>query len=613
MTENAENKPNALARTARTSWGYTLRGARALAEDARAWTRAEGIEAHIREKDARAIESQHQRAMRAHARNAKRRGARAIPPVRAHALTDLEVNARAFGTRAFRCALTLAAPACALIAPPWMCVEGNPGALLTWPAAYAYLAWLGWTNREDSELSEVISVTTLPQAPTAEKTRLFSRNHVEAGLKPNAQESAIINRIHTWEANAADRKLHEVFPGSPIIDESGILIPMEFAGLWTPAKLDNQVDQLRALLAVPDEVKTQVKPGGTADRAVLRIRTRVRDLDLTWSPERKGLGLNADTGEVVSVDVTDRLSVAGMSGAGKSVALRVLMAEALSLPNTMLVIIDLKVEGALWSHVARVESEADGIQSVIDDLVAEMKEREAIMRTESLDTWEPTPERPRIVVVVDEGAELMSEVPDSVTGLRSIARRARSAEIPLWWATQKPTVTGPGKGLDSAISAQLTSQVCMAVSSPTEARNVLGEDATAKGWHAEDLLKGGWSLVRVQGEDRTPDPTRVWHMTKEDVKAIAPRSPWRRAKTLAPVVGAKDALEVALELSEGLQGVSTVRIGVALGVSDAEVHVRMRVHGVDPEPNAFAMGNGEKARGYRRDKLEAAFNRRNDR
>jgi len=37
------------------------------------------------------------------------------------------------------------------------------------------------------------------------------------------------------------------------------------------------------------------------------------------------------------------------------------------------------------------------------------------------------------------------------------------------------------------------------------------------------------------------------------------------------------------------------------------------VHGVDPEPNAFAMGNGEKARGYRRDKLEAAFNRRNDR
>lgn len=604
-----QTEPRALARMARTSWGYTLRGARALMDDAAHWARAEGIDAHIRERDARALDAQKQRAMRVHARMSKSRRAHTAPPARARALTDIEVNARAFGTRAMRSAIVIAVPACALALPPWALIEGNPGALLVWPAAYGYLAWLGWTHREDSE--PVQSVTTMP--PAEEKTRLFSRNRTDAGLKPTGQESAIIDRVHTWEANAADRKLHEVFPCSPVIDESGILIPMEFAGLWTHAKLDNQVDQLRALLAVPDEVKTQVKPGGTADRAVLRIRTRVRDLDLTWTPERKGLGLNADTGEVVSVDVTDRLSVAGMSGAGKSVALRVLMAEALALPHTMIVIIDLKVEGALWAHVARVESEADGIQSVVDDLVTEMKERETIMRTESLDTWEPTAERPRIVVVVDEGAELMSEVPDAVTGLRSIARRARSAEIPLWWATQKPTVTGPGKGLDSAISAQLTSQVCMAVSSPTEARNVLGEDATAKGWHAEDLLKGGWSLVRVQGEDRIPDPTRVWHMTKEHVKALAPRSPWRRAKTLAPVVEAKDALVTALELSEGLQGVSTARLAIALGVVDTEVHVRMRVHGVEVEPNAFAMGNGEKARGYRRDKLEVALNRRNDR
>jgi Zn-dependent protease with chaperone function len=76
------------------------------------------------------------------------------------------------------------------------------------------------------------------------------------------------------------------------------------------------------------------------------------------------------------------------------------------------------------------------------------------------------------------------------------------------------------------------------------------------------------------------------------------------------VVNTKSALEIALELSEGLNGVSTVRLAIALGIADAEVHVRMRVHGVAPEPNAFAMGNGEKVRGYRRDKLEEAWNRR---
>jgi hypothetical protein len=594
----------ALARMARTSWVYSLRGARALMDDAAHWARASEIEAHIREKDARALSAQHQRAMRAQQR--ARKGHPSAPPTRAHALTDIEVNARAFGTRAMRSALVIAVPACALILPPWALIEGHAGALLAWPAMYTYLAWNGWARSKDDTQAEV--VTTL--APETEKTTLLSRFKPPASLKPTPEESAIIERIHTWEERAADRKLTEVLPGSPIIDESGILIPVAFAGLWTPAKLDSAADQVRALLAIPDKVRTEIKPGGTADRSMIRVRTRIRDLDLTWTPEREGLGLNADTGEVVDVDDEDRISVAGMSGAGKSVALRVLMAKALRKSNTALVVIDLKVEGALWAHVARVESEPDGIQDVIDDLMAEMRERETIMRANGWDMWEATTERPNLVVVVDEGAEYMAEVPDAVAGSRSLARRGRSAGIRKWWATQKPTVTGPGKGLDSSISTQLTSQVCMAVSSPTEARNVLGEDATAKGWHPEELLKGGWCLVRVQGEDRDPEPTRVWHMTKEHVKALKPRTPWRRAKTLAPVVNAKSALEIALELSEGLQGVSTVRLAIALGVADAEVHVRMRVHGVAPEPNAFAMGNGEKARGYRRDKLEEAWNRR---
>jgi hypothetical protein len=606
----SNDNERALARMARASWGYTLRGARALADDARTWTRAEGIEAHIRERDARALSAQHQRAMRAHARMSKNRRAHSAPPARAHAITDIEVNARAFGTRALRCAATIAVPVCALIVPPWMLMEGNPGALLAWPAAYGYLAWLGWTHRTDESeggSDEPIDTTTvIPKASVFVPQR-------DTGLAPTPQEAAIINRIHNWDASAAERKLTEVIPGVPIIDESGILIPVTFAGTWTPARLDANADQVRALLAVPDDVRTEIKPGGTADRSVIRVRTRIRELDLLWTPKREGIGLNADTGEVVDVDDDDRALVAGITGAGKSVALRVLMAKALKRPHTALVVLDVKTDGALWSHVARVEHEPEGMQSVVEDLIAEMKERETIMRANDLDKWEPTAERPRIVVVVDEGAEFMLSAPDAVEGTRSLAMRARSTAIILKWATQKPTKTGPGKGLDSATSGMLGTKICMAVASQMETRTVLGEEATGEGWHAENLPKGGWALIQVQGEDRKPDPVRFWFMTKEDVKALEPRSPWRRAKSNPPVVDAKDALVTALELSEGLNGVSTVRLAIALGIADTEVHVRMRVHGVTPEPNAFAMGNGEKARGYRRDKLEAAFNRRNDR
>jgi hypothetical protein len=601
-----QTEPRALTRTARASWGYTLRGARALMDDAAHWARAEGIDAHIRAKNARALNAQTQRAMRAQQRARKGRPV-APPAARVHALTANEVSARVWGARAMRGAIVIAVPACALILPPAALMHGDPGALLAWPAAYAYLNWNGWAHRNDAH--EDTEPTAY--ADDAATVALPARYNMVTGLNPTREESSIIERINTWGARAADRKLTEVIPGAPVIDESGLLIPVTFAGQWTPAKLDTQVDQVRALLAVPDEVRTEIKPGGTADRSLIRVRTRIRDLDLAWTPDRKGLGLDADTAEGVHISTDDRILVAGTSGAGKSVALRVIMADVLSEPNTALVMLDLKkVEGALWRHTARVETEFEGIQDVIDDLIAEMKEREDIMEAREMDIWEATPERPKIVLVVDEGAELMAEVPDSVGMLRSLARRARASLILLVWGTQKPTLTGNGPGLDSQISGQLTSRVCLAVAGAKETRVVFGEEATGNGWHAEDLAMGGWALIQVLGEKRVPNPMRVWFMTKEDVKALTPRDPWRRAKKLSPVTG-PDALTLALTLSEGLQGVSTARLAAEMGVVDTEVHVRMRVHGVAPEPNAFAMGNGEKARGYRRDKLEQAFNRRN--
>lgn len=596
-----ESNERAYARMARTSWAHAREGARHLSARASDWARAEGIEAHIREKDARALSAQAQRDARARARKGKR--AQAVPPVRAHALTDTEVKARAFGTRAFRRALTLAVPCALIIAPPCALINGDPAALILWPAAYGYLVWEGWSSKRDRVEED---------APTIEletpKRGLFQRAQTVATLPPTPEESAIIGRIHNWEANAAERKLHEVVPGPPVIDESGLILPMEFTGRWTKAQLDTQIDQVRALLAIPDALRTQVKLGGTADRALIRVRTRVRELDLAWSAERKGLGLDADTAETILVDITDRILVAGMSGAGKSVVLRVLMAWALSLEHTAIAIIDVKTEGALWSHTARVEYSAPDIESLVIELVEEMKEREDIMRASGQDKWQPTEERPRIIVVIDEGAEFMGWVPDAVDGIRTIAVRGRASEIVLWWATQKPTITGPGKGLDSMISGQFMYQICLAVNGPAEARNVLGENATGDGWHPEHLPKGGWALIHTQGEDTEPNPMRVWFMTKEDVKAIPARKAWRRAKAVK-ASEVPEALAVALHLSRNSNGVATSKLAEALNIRDTDVHARMREFGVNPEPNAFAIGDGDKARGYRRPVLEEALRR----
>lgn len=618
MEDELQNERAQARSRARASWELFSRGARRHSDNARAWVRAEGLEALIRARDARALEVRAAREARARSKRGKRARAQYTAPPRA--LTDLEIRARAFGTRTTRSLVSLAIP-CALVAyPPYALMHGEPLALFIWPAAYGYLVWDGWAHRSDAEAYEDAAELPVtadddddddePDTPEATPTILAEPQHV-SGLNPTAQEAAIIHRITSWSDHAVERKLQGVIPGLPIIDESGLLIPIGFAGTWTPGKLDEQVEQVRALLAVPDKVRTQVKPGGTADRALLRVRTRTRDLDLTWLPEREGIGLDADTAEVVSVDTKKRLLVAGTSGSGKSVVLRVLLADALAKPHTALVILDLKrAEGALWRHTARVETEPEGVQGVIDELIEEMKEREIVLERRGTDLWEATEEKPNIVVAVDEGAELMAEVPESVGDLRSLARRARAAGITLWWATQKPTMTGSGPGLDSQIAGQLTTQVCLAVAGSKESRVVLGEDATGKGWHAEDLEMGGWALVRVQGEDRNPDPVRVWFMKKEDVKALPARKAWKRESTTSIAALSKDVLGMALKLSEGLEGVATGHLAKMLGITDVEVHRRMSAYGAKPEPNAFAIGNGERMRGYRRSVLEDAEKRR---
>jgi S-DNA-T family DNA segregation ATPase FtsK/SpoIIIE len=225
------------------------------------------------------------------------------------------------------------------------------------------------------------------------------------------------------------------------------------------------------------------------------------------------------------VNPYQRLLVAGESGAGLSVALRPLLAAVAADPLAALVYIDAKrVEGALWRSRARIARDGAEITAVAAELAAEMMARLEEMETQGRATWKPTKARPRLVVVVDEGAEVMTLAKAAMEHLSSVARMGRAAEVHLWWCTQKPT-QGQGGGIDPQISAQMGVQLCLKVKTPGEARTVLGEDATAEGWHANKLPKPGHVLIR--GEGRGPVAVRVWHLDDEQVKALPEREPWQ--------------------------------------------------------------------------------------
>ncbi|MEU6514103.1 MarR family transcriptional regulator [Streptomyces sp. NPDC046978] len=407
----------------------------------------------------------------------------------------------------------------------------------------------------------VWSAVTVVAAITALTVWVAVRERDTTGLKPTAEEAALLKRLQPqhWKDHAEQRGLAGTLTGRPKLTEAGIVCAVRLDGTWTATKLRAAEDHIRALLGARTSLRIQIKAGkqGGWAELILRTRSAADGDDLKWTPERRSLGVDTVTGESVTVPLGERLLIAGRSGAGKSVASRPLLYDASEGETNALVIIDLKrVEGRLWDHRARVASTPREVVDVVDELETEMLDRLSIL-PKGQDTWTPTADRPRITVVVDEGAEVMTaadkvpyetETSDGKTrtvnrsalpGLESLARMGRAACIDLWWMTQKPTI---GDGIPKQIAPQIGVSICLAVRTPAEARVVLGEDAQAKGWNADELPVPGVALIR-DGK-RKPDPVKVRYMDKAVVIALPDRIPW--SWTIAPTVEAAGAPTLTL-------------------------------------------------------------------
>ncbi|MFJ4051749.1 FtsK/SpoIIIE domain-containing protein [Streptomyces coelicoflavus] len=361
----------------------------------------------------------------------------------------------------------------------------------------------------------------------------------------SAEERALMERLDPsyWVQHADERGLSGTVTTPPAITSAGIECDVRLDGKWTVKGLRAAADSVRALLGARTDLPMLIAPGSRGGWAVIRLRTRSAAPDgaIHWRPG-DALGVDMVTGEDVDIPLGLRMLIAGTSGAGKSTASRPLLYKASDGPLNVLVIIDLKkVEGRLWDHRARVASNPEAVVELVEELVAELDERLDVL-PKGQATLVPTAERPRITVVVDEGAEVMSncqKVPvitgytekgapvvekrDALEGLDSIARMGRAACIDLWWMTQSPTY---GDGVPRQIAKQLGTRLGLAVESPTEARVVFGESAQEKGWKADELPMPGVAMIR-DGK-RSPDPVKVRFMTDEDVIGLMSQPIWSR-------------------------------------------------------------------------------------
>ncbi|MET9041624.1 FtsK/SpoIIIE domain-containing protein [Streptomyces sp. NPDC004362] len=411
----------------------------------------------------------------------------------------------------------------------WLMSEAGH-ALTVWPASvsagliglHAASLWLG--RRQPS--------VRLDDGMTAEERRLASR------LDPSF-----------WVQNADARGLSGTVPTPAKLTPAGLVSHVRLDGKWTPTALKGKREEIRALIGARTDLPMEIKAGSHGDRATITLRTRsaTDGIDLSgWQPGAPW-GVDTVTGEPVVVPLGRRMLVAGTSGAGKSWSTRAVLAEASETPDHRLVVIDPKrVEALNWQHRARTAVTPDEVLDVTGELYAEMIEREQLI-PRGEDVIQISPERPRITVFVDEGAEVIAMAkktrrketendpgdPDwgeIIENLRSLARRARAAEIIVIWATQKPTMSGEGHGIDSQIAGQITYRASLALSSAGESQVVFGQDAHEKGWHAHELPMPGFALLRSHPKAK-PHHIRTRAMSPKDVIALPDRPIWHRAST----------------------------------------------------------------------------------
>jgi DNA segregation ATPase FtsK/SpoIIIE, S-DNA-T family len=201
--------------------------------------------------------------------------------------------------------------------------------------------------------------------------------------------------------------------------------------------------------------------------------------------------LGASAEGAFALDMADgpHALIAGTTGAGKSGLLQTLVASlaVANRPDALnVLLIDYK-GGAAFRDCARLphcvgvvtDLDAGATSRALTSLRAELKRREKVLDdAHSPDIghyWTTAARRPgadplpRLAIVIDEFAQLVTEMPEFVTGLVDVAARGRSLGIHLVLATQQPAGV-----VNNQIRSNTTIRISLRVADETSSTDVVG-------------------------------------------------------------------------------------------------------------------------------------------
>ncbi len=293
----------------------------------------------------------------------------------------------------------------------------------------------------------------------------------------------------------------------------------QIAGLSRDLALALAAERLRIQAPVPGRAFVGIEVPNESS-SIVRLRSVLESAAYHKARSPLAIALGRDvSGEAVVADLASmpHLLIAGTTGSGKSVSIAAITT-CLVMNNSprelRLVMIDPKMVelirfNGLPHLYGKVETDLERILGVLRWVVSEMDRRYILLeesRSRNIDTYNRKVGRrkdieplPRIVVLIDELADLMMSAPEKTEhNLVRLAQMARATGIHLVVATQRPS-TDVVTGL---IKANFPARMSFSVASSIDSRVILDTPG------AEHLLGNGDMLflppdagspIRVQG------------------------------------------------------------------------------------------------------------------
>ena len=221
---------------------------------------------------------------------------------------------------------------------------------------------------------------------------------------------------------------------------------------------------------------------------------------------------------VVHFPPTLHTLLGGATNAGKSGVLNVILAGLAQREHTQIVLLDPKrVEMPHWQWGARAACIATGRQACLEVIARvrrEMERRYAWSEQNRKKVWVPSEDRPRLIMVIDELAELIYKGETAqVKPLQSVLAMGRAAGVMAINATQRPDVeTLPGTLRDNH-----RLRICLGTESQDGTKMILGPEGGNYPAHLIPESSPGVGYLRV---DRRFTKFRAFYLPEERLEQV---------------------------------------------------------------------------------------------